>query len=86
MSRKVKEFRSLIYKHFDTESDFARALKWNKQRLNKITNGSRTPSLDDLYEFSAPLKTAVGDLAKIFLSQKSTNGQQDEVGTEGHAS
>ncbi len=73
MSKKVREFRSLIYKYFDSEADFAKEINWPRQRVNKITNGVKVPSIDELYVFSSPLKTSVGDLAQIFLINKSTN-------------
>ena len=68
---KVRGFRSLIFKYYDTEADFASQIGWARQKLNKITNGQKIPSIDELSLFAPYLHTTTGELADIFLSQKS---------------
>lgn len=71
MAGKVREFRSLIYKHYDSESELANSMGWSKQRLNKMTNGKKEPNIKELTELSGRLHTSIGELANIFLSHKS---------------
>ncbi len=78
MATKVREFRSLIFKHYDTESQFAEKLNWPRQRLNKITNGQKIPDIQELDELSRGLDVSVGTLANIFLNQTSPNGLQNK--------
>ena len=73
---KVKEFRGLIYSKYDSENEFARVLNWKRQRLNKITNGLRLPALDEVAEMARALGVEPSYLMQIFLSQKSSVGQQ----------
>lgn len=76
MSRKIKELRGLIYSHYDSESEFAQKLQWPRQRLNKITNGIKEPSIEELNALSRGLGVSVNDMAQIFLKLKSPNEQQ----------
>lgn len=76
MATKVREFRSLIYKHYDTETQFAEKLNWPRQKLNKLTNGKKMPDIQELDELSKGLNVSVSLLADIFLNQSSPNEQQ----------
>lgn len=73
---KIKELRGLIYSKFDSESDMARRLGWPRQKLNKITNGTKEPDITELNELARLLEKPVGDMAQIFLKHVSPNGQQ----------
>ena len=75
MSKKVREFRSLIYKHYDSESQFAADINWPKQRLSKMTNGVKEPDIQELSLLAEKLHTPIGELANIFLAHKSPNGR-----------
>lgn len=75
-SVKIRELRSLIFRYFDTEAEFASALGWKKQKLNKITNGQMQPDINDLNEMAPLLEKSVGELAEIFLRAQSPNGRQ----------
>ena len=77
MPKKVREFRSLVFRHFDTEAEFARKIGWNKQKLNKISNGETVPSIADLALMAPELHTSTGILADIFLHYMSPNEQQN---------
>jgi len=74
---KVKEFRGVIYSKFDSESEFARAMNWNKQRLNRITNGLKQPDLGEIDEMAATLGVKMEELIAIFLAYKSTIARQN---------
>ena len=62
MSKKVLGLRSLIYGKFDTEAAFAEHLGWSRQRLSKITNGKKVPSI---YEAKAIADALDEDIQKI---------------------
>lgn len=59
--------KDLIYEKFKTEAACAKALGWPRQRLNKITNGIKVPTVKEVNELSLVLDTPVGDIAKFFL-------------------
>lgn len=79
MAKKVREFRSLIYKYYDSESEFADTIKWPRQRLNKLTNGTKIPSIDELETLSSPLHISIEGLAQIFLTHKSSYERQNPM-------
>ena len=64
---KNKMLRGLIYQTFDTESDCAKALGWNRQQLNKITNNKKKPTVDELNELAKVSNTNVETIFKFFL-------------------
>lgn len=72
---KIKELHRLIYARYDSESDLARTLGWERQRLNKITNGVKEPSLSEVSALSTALGVSFEYAANIFLRLKSPNGQ-----------
>ena len=74
MTKKVLELNSLIHGQYRNQSEFARAIGWDRQRLNKIVNGDRQPSLDDVQTISEGLTVPFMMIANIFLRMKSPNG------------
>ncbi|WP_185741092.1 helix-turn-helix transcriptional regulator [Clostridium sp. KNHs216] len=74
--QKVRELRGLIYSQFDSETEFAKAIGWPRQRVNKITNGTKEPDIDELSVLAKALNKSVGEIAQIFLRCKSPNEQQ----------
>lgn len=77
MSKKIKELRGLIYGKYDSESEFAKILGWERQKLSKITNGLQEPNIRELNEMAELLDITVEELAQIFLRRKSPNRQQN---------
>jgi len=76
MQEMKRELRSMIVLKFDSESACAEYLGWPKQRLNKITNGKKEPSVSELCEIAKAVDCSVTDLANIFLQRTSPNGQR----------
>lgn len=74
--QKVRELRGLIYSQYDSETEFANSIGWPRQRVNKITNGTKEPDIDELNVLAKALNKSVGDIAQIFLRYKSPNRQQ----------
>lgn len=76
MAKKVKAFRSLVYSKFDSEAQFARAMGWERQRVNKLSNGVRQPNLEEVDTMAKALCVSPMELMYIFLENKSPNRQQ----------
>jgi len=79
LANKVHELRGMIFSKFDTESACAAAIGWEKQRLNKITNGKKEPTVTELNAIASVLGTSVESVAQIFLRTISPIGQQKEL-------
>lgn len=77
---KIKELRSLIYGRYDSESQLADDLGWPRQRLNKITNGTKEPDLEEVKALADKLEKPFSEIAEIFLQQKSPIDTQSEMG------
>ena len=75
MSAKVKALRGLIFSKFDSEAEFAQSIGWPRQRLSKISNGKKQPTLHEIDAMSKGLNIQPDQLMGIFLTQKSPNGQ-----------
>lgn len=74
MAKKILELNGLIHGQFDSEAAFARHIGWVKQRLNKIMNGTKQPSLEEVQTIAEGLDVPFMMVANIFLRQKSPNG------------
>lgn len=79
---KILELNGLIHRKYDNESKMADAMGWSRQRLNKITNGGKAPSLEEIESMSIALEEPVMNIVDIFLRSKSPNGQLLEKGGE----
>ena len=77
---RVSELRGIIYSKYDSESQFAKELGWNRQRLNKITNGIKEPDLEEVAAIANKLDRTTDEIFHIFLRHKSPNGQQANGG------
>lgn len=75
---KNKELRSLIFREYDSESAFARALGWSRQKVNKMT-GIYEPNVQEINDMAFALNTNVEKIIQIFLSFKSPNEQQSSA-------
>lgn len=70
------ELRGIICSKYHSEAECARSMDWTKQKLNKITNGSKEPNVTELCELAKAIDVPVQDLALFFLRMWSPNGQQ----------
>lgn len=82
MAKKVMELHSLIHSKFTSEAECARILEerfpdhnWNKNKLNKYTNG-KAPGVLEANDLSKVLGVTVDEIADIFLRYKSPNGDK----------
>ena len=74
MTEARREIKSMIYGKFDTEKDCADAMGWPRQRLNKLTNGKKEPSVSEVVQFAHAVDKSVEYVANIFLRMASPNG------------
>ena len=75
---KVFELSALIHGKFRTDSDFAKHIGWPRQRLYKIVNGDKSPSLDEAIVMANGLEEPLETIANIFLRFKSPNCDDKE--------
>lgn len=66
--------KDLIATKFASEAAMARALGWKRQRLNKITTGSKEPDLHEASDMANVLDVSISQIASFFLEVKSPNG------------
>ena len=71
---KILALNGLIHAKFDSEAQMADAMGWQRQRLNKITNGVKEPDLDEVREMADILGESFMTVANIFLARQSPNG------------
>ena len=64
--------RGLIYSKYESESQFARTLGWSRQRLFKITNGRKIPTLFEVNDMADALGVHFMEVAAFYLPEKST--------------
>lgn len=76
---KVFELSALIHGKFRTDSDFAKELGWPRQRLYKIVNGIKSPSLDEAIEIAKALEEPLQEIADIFLRYYHQTVTKEEV-------
>ena len=70
---KIMDLNGLIYGQFPNQAAFARHIKWRRQRLNKIVNGSKVPTLDEVQELADGLGVPFMMVCGFFLKKKSPN-------------
>ena len=73
---KIRELRGAIYNSYDTEAQFAKAIGWPRQKLNKITNGVKEPTVVEINTLAVGLGLSVEEVAQFFLRSKSPSGRQ----------
>jgi hypothetical protein len=64
----------IIHSVFDSEAACARAIGWERQRLNRIVNGMKEPSVSEVAALSRATGRSQMDTADIFLKYWSPNG------------
>lgn len=75
---KIRPLRILIYEKFDSESQMAENMGWSKQKLNRITNGIKEPTIQELSCMCKCLDKSISELALIFLEAELSNGDNDK--------
>ena len=64
---KILAMNGMIHAHFESEAELARTLHWPRQRLNKITNGLREPTLEEVRDLANALQEPFDKVAHIFF-------------------
>ena len=65
---------SIIHSVFNSEAECARTIGWDRQRLNRIVNGRKEPSISETAAISAATGREQNEIAGIFLTYWSPNG------------
>ena len=73
---KILPLRGMIFGRYESEAQMADAMGWTRQRLNKITNGTKEPTLEEVDAIAKAVGEEFMSVAAIFLSKKSPNEQQ----------
>lgn len=71
---KVFALSALIHGKFKSDSEFAKAIGWTRQKLYKIVNGLKDPSLEEAIVMANGLEVSLSTIAEIFLQYKSPKG------------
>lgn len=69
-----RSLSSIIHSVFRTEADCAKKLNWDRQRLNRITNGTKQPTISEVAAITAATGRNQTEIADIFLAYWSPNG------------
>lgn len=67
MIKQNRELKELIRCKYGTESRCAKEIGWTRQKLNKITNGNKEPTVSELNVIAHCLGIDVGELSRFFL-------------------
>ncbi len=65
---KVMGLSGLIHGQFPSQAAFAEHIGWRRQRLNKIVNGDKEPSLDEVRTIADGLNVPFMMVANFFLN------------------
>lgn len=63
----MPELKKMIKEKFPTEAACARALEWDRRKLNKLTTGKKEPDIRELFDLSNVLDVPITELVIIFL-------------------
>lgn len=79
--QQIAELKTAILDVYKSEAACSRHMGWQRQRLNKITTGSKEPSIYELNEIANALNLSVSNLMPLFLQKSSPNRQHKLSGT-----
>ena len=65
---KVMGLNGLIYGKFSNQAKFAESIGWHRQKLNKIINGDKQPSIDEVRQIAEGLGVPFMDVCQFFLN------------------
>ncbi len=64
---RLSDLKTCIAMRFDSESEMARLVGWDRNRLNRITTGAKVPSLLDVTILSMALRMTLDEVTAFFL-------------------
>ena len=65
--KKNLDLKGKIHSKYNSEAEFARVIGWTRQRLSKITNGHRVPTLFEVDFLATALGCSFMDIANFYL-------------------
>ena len=67
MENHNNELSRIINAKYRSEAEFARAMGWSRQKVNKITNGKQLPDISELNKMAEMLDVGAPVLLRVFL-------------------
>lgn len=67
------KIRGIVLGHYTSITAFAKEVGWTRQKASSIINGRQVPSLDDIYTIAKAVHEDAGQIASIFLQDKTQN-------------
>lgn len=74
--RNDTELRGIIHTRFRSEAEFARAVGWSRQKMNKITTGKQLPNIMELNKMAEMLDVSIHNFLKAFLPEQETKRER----------
>ena len=66
--KKNLDLKGRIHSKYNSEAEFAKAIGWSRQRLSKITNGHKIPTLFEVDALATALGCSFMDIANFYLA------------------
>lgn len=73
--KQITGLKNEILNAYKKESKCAEAMGWPRQKLNKITNGDKEPTVEELNAIAIALNKPISFVVSFFLPSESPNGQ-----------
>ena len=67
--KRIRGLTGLIYEKFKNQTECAKALGWQKQKLNRIVNGISKPDVDDVNALAYVLDKPVNEITGFWVKQ-----------------
>ncbi len=74
--KQITGLKNEILSVYKRESNCAKAIGWPRQKLNKITNGDKEPTVEELNAIAIALDKPISYVVSFFLPNESPNRQQ----------
>lgn len=76
MENHNNELSRIINAKYRSEAEFARAMGWSRQKMNKITTGKQLPDIAELNSMAEMLDVGTTDLLRAFLLEQGPNPKE----------
>ena len=64
------ELSRIIHGKYRSEAEFARAMGWSRQKMNKITTGKQLPDIQELNQMAEMLDVGAAELLEVLLPER----------------
>lgn len=73
------ELSRIIHEKYRSEAEFARAVGWSRQKMNKITTGKQLPEISELNKMAEMLDVGIPDLLRAFLPEQEPKQKENAL-------